>query len=335
VILPLAGTLALLLAPLVAAAAPAGDGAARPRAVEALLEIPLGGLPQRVLVQGNDSRKPILLWLHGGPGASAMLLAHAYTRRLRDHFIVVNWDQRGAGLSYHDDMSPDLISEERIIRDAVELTGELLRRYSKRRVFLLGHSFGSVIGLRVAQYRPDLLYAYIGMGQVIDFQRSKALTAAWLEGAMRDAHDADGLARLKAEGGPTADLIRKYGGYYHAPVDREAIMRASPYFFEGCFDLYARARSFSEKHMKSDGSLPSVDGPSGRLDTPVFFFEGRHDHVMACAPELVVEYCEKLRAPFKKIVWFEGSAHHPNLEEPERFQDALIDEVLPVAGKAE
>jgi pimeloyl-ACP methyl ester carboxylesterase len=87
--------------------------------------------------------------------------------------------------------------------------------------------------------------------------------------------------------------------------------------------------------MKSDGSLPAANGRADRMDIPAFFFEGRHDHVMACAPELVVEYCEKLTAPFKKIVWFEGSAHHPNLEEPERFQDALIDEVLPVAGQAE
>lgn len=325
----MASALALLLAaPVLGAPRPSPTAAGL---IEDWFDVTLGGVSQKVLVQGNDRGRPILLWLHGGPGAPAMMLAHAYTRRLRDHFIVVNWDQRGAGLSYRDDMSPELISEENIIRDTVELTEDLLRRYSKRKVVLLGHSFGTVVGLRVAQYRPDLLFAYVGMGQVIDFERSKALAGRWLERKLLAARDEQGLAHLRAEG-VSADLLRKHGAYYHVAVDWRATTRASPYFFGGYHELFARARAFSARHMKSDGSLPSLGSHLKRLDIPAFFFVGRYDHVMACAPELVVEYCRKLRAPRKKIVWFENSAHHPNLEEPERFQDALIRDVLPVAS---
>ena len=110
-------------------------------------------------------------------------------------------------------------------------------------------------------------------------------------------------------------------------------MRGSPYFFEGYLERFAQAREFSAKHMRSDGSLPPLGSHVNRLEIPVFFFEGRHDHVLACAPELVVEYCKKLHAPLKKIVWFKNSAHHPNLEEPERFQDILIKEVLPAGAR--
>jgi pimeloyl-ACP methyl ester carboxylesterase len=65
-----------------------------------------------------------------------------------------------------------------------------------------------------------------------------------------------------------------------------------------------------------------------RLKIPVYFFEGKHDKIGACAPELVVEYCNKLEAPYKEIIWFEESAHHPNIDEPEKFQKILIDKVL-------
>jgi pimeloyl-ACP methyl ester carboxylesterase len=130
------GTLTLLRFACAAAAAPRQGSTAPPQPIEDFFDITLGGVSQKVLVQGNDLSRPILLWLHGGPGASAMLLAHAYTRRLRDRFIVVNWDQRGTAFSYHDGMSPDLISEENIVRDTIELTEELRRRYSKPKVFL-------------------------------------------------------------------------------------------------------------------------------------------------------------------------------------------------------
>jgi proline iminopeptidase len=325
------GTLTLLRFACAAAAAPRQGSTAPPQPIEDFFDITLGGVSQKVLVQGNDLSRPILLWLHGGPGASAMLLAHAYTRRLRDRFIVVNWDQRGTAFSYHDGMSPDLISEENIVRDTIELTEELRRRYSKPKVFLLGHSFGTVVGLRAVQHRPDLFYAYVGMGQVIDFERSKAIASKWLERKLLEAHADEDLALFRADG-VSADLLRKYGAYYHKPVDWKAIMEASPHFVDTFPERYMRGREFSGKHMKSDGSLPSVRAYLNRLEVPAFFFVGRHDHVMACAPELVVEYLKRLRAPKKKLVWFEGSAHHPNLEEPERFQDALIKEVLPVGS---
>jgi pimeloyl-ACP methyl ester carboxylesterase len=314
------------------AAAAARPSISPPKPIEDFFDVTLGGVRQKVLVQGKDARRPILLWLHGGPGSSAMLLSHAYTQRLRNHFIVVNWDQRGAGLSYEDGMDPGLISEENIVRDTVALTEELLRRYAKRKVFLLGHSFGSVIGVRVARYRPDLFYAYVGMGQVVDFERSRTITARWLERKLLEAHADEDLARLRAEG-VSADLTRKHGAYFHTPVDMQAIMRASPYFVDGYLERLARSREFSGEHMKSDGSLRAAEGDPKRFKIPVFFFEGRHDHVMACAPELVIEFAETLAAPRKRILWFERSAHHPNLEEPERFQDLLIKYVLPLAGQ--
>ena len=53
-----------------------------------------------------------------------------------------------------------------------------------------------------------------------------------------------------------------------------------------------------------------------------------YDRIAECAPELEVEYCEIVKAPSKEIVWFENSAHHPNIDEPDKFQEVLIEKVL-------
>lgn len=289
-------------------------------------DVTINGCTERILVQSDDvEHNPILLFLHGGPGSSEMLWAHEYEEKLRRNFIFVNWDQRGAGYSYHDGIDPRTVSEAQIYQDALALIRYLTRTFRRDRIFLVGHSFGSVIGLQLAADHPELLYAYIGLGQVIDYGRSVRITYDWLHATLEKAGDRDGLRRIEEDRFPYIDLVIKYGGHHGPSIDLDDIMKGSPYYRDGYLERLQEGKDFSAVNVGRNRSLRTVARNSVYdIRIPLYFFEGVNDHVIACAPQLVVEFCTKVKAPVKKVIWFEHSAHLVNVEEPGRFQDELV-----------
>ncbi len=293
--------------------------------IDSLYDINLNGCQQKILVQSNNINNPILLYLHGGPGSSIMLYSHTFSNRLKDHFILVNWDQRGTALSYHEGMDTSNISEDQIRDDALELIKYLLKTFNKKKVFLIGHSFGSVIGLQLVANSPEYFSAYIGVGQVIDWNKSVAITYEWLHKTLERANDTVGLKRIEADKFPYIDLITKYGGHHRLSIDLNSIIKASPYYFEGYLDLLEKGKQFSSNYVGKNPNPKAFSNKSiFEINVPLYFFEGKNDHVIACAPELVVEYCDKAKSPKKEIIWFYNSAHYISIEEPEKFQDELI-----------
>lgn len=306
--------------------------AAQPVAIESLEEITLGGVKQTILIRGKDISNPILLWLHGGPGTSAMLLSHYCMNQLEEHFIVVNWDQRGAGFSYRKDLDPDTISVPQLLSDTHELTRMLLKRFRQPKIYILGHSFGSILGIRTVARYPEDYYAYIGMGQVIDPIRSEKIVYQWLQHQMQITKDEEGLAEIKKSRFPNPDLIKKYKGIIYKNIDYYGIIKSSPYYSSGYLDRYNEAIAFTNQAIRRNEMMRKMDNfllEIPRLDLPVYFFEGRHDHGLSTTTELVVEYCRKLKASRKKICWFEESGHLPNIDEPDNFQKMIIQGVLP------
>lgn len=177
------------------------DRIVTPNGVDETFEVTLGGVRQVVNVRGADRANPILLYVHGGPASVEMPIAWSFQRPWEDFFTVVQWDQRGAGRSYLLDdlktLAPTL-RPERYRDDAIELIELLTRKYGQRKVFLLGHSWGSVIGLSVAARRPDLLYAYIGVGQLIDFPENERASFAWTLERARADRNAAAVRELEA-----------------------------------------------------------------------------------------------------------------------------------------
>jgi pimeloyl-ACP methyl ester carboxylesterase len=254
-----------------------------------------------------------------------MTLSYLYSAQLRDNFIFVNWDQRGTGYSYHEGMDGTLISQEQIQDDALELTRYLMKEFHKEKIFLLGHSFGSVIGLRLAALHPECFYAYIGMGQVIDSERSAGITCEWLHETLENAHDEAGLRRIEAAGYALPDVIDAYGGRNRRSLDLDPLMTGSPYYDARHAEQARKGLAFSQYWVTHNlEAAPSSAVDFSRFDLPLYFFEGVNDHVAACAPQLVVEFCRAVRAPKKEVVWFNDSAHMINVEEPQKFQDELI-----------
>lgn len=325
------------------------DRIVTPNGVQESFEVTLGGARQVVSVRGADRGNPIILFVHGGPGAVEMPMAWAFQRPWEDFFTVVQWDQRGAGKSFPlndpKTLAPTL-TMDRYRDDTIELIELLRRKYGQRKVFLLGHSFGSTVGLAVAAKRPDLLYAYIGMGQVIDFRANERVGLAWtLEQARKDGN-AEAVRELEA--------IQPYPGVGPLDVDKMTTERKWSIHYGALAagrpdaNFYFRAPRLSPEYSAADrkawddGSaftiqtmfpqLADVSFESlKRLDVPVILFLGRHDYT-APAP-IAAAWMERLKAPQKTAVWFEHSAHLPMIEEPGRVLAALLAEALPLAGK--
>jgi proline iminopeptidase len=143
--------------------------------------VTLGGVPQWISIRSRHRNAPILLVVHGGPGFTLSPVSDYYLRDLEEFFAVVQWDQRGAGKSYRREDQQSLaptLTIDRLTRDAEELIELLRTRYKRDRVVLMAHSFGTIIGVKVAQKRPDLLYAYVGTGQFVNAMRSEALRSS-------------------------------------------------------------------------------------------------------------------------------------------------------------
>lgn len=306
-----------------------------PGSIAELRPVPIGGMEQWVRIRGQDQENPILLWLHGGPGSSDMPVTRRFVGDLEEHFVVVSWDQRGAGKSNPRGFDVGTMSFEQFLQDGHELTNYLQERFGRDRIFLLGHSWGSQLGLRLVQRYPGDYHAYVGVAQAVDQARAQVLAREWLKEMLEAAGKSRDLRKLERLGpAPYADhgdyvtfakMIGAQGGNMDVGFVRLAwtALRAPEYTFR---DLRAWLRGANR------GSGPMWDAPDYQgfnafrqiptLEVPVYFFMGRQDRNTPL--ELVEEYVRGLEAPAKEIVIFERSAHTPFLGEPERFSQELF-----------
>ncbi|WP_395333855.1 alpha/beta fold hydrolase [Novosphingobium sp. BL-8H] len=310
--------------------------------------VTLGGTKQVVNIRGADRDNPILLFIHGGPGAVEMPIAWAFQRPWEDYFTVVQWDQRGAGRSYPlndpEALAPTL-TLDRYRDDAIELIEWLQKRYGKRKVVVLGHSWGSAVGMAVAAKRPDLLHAYVGLGQIIDFKESERRGMAWTIAEAKKRGDAKAVAAVEA--------LRPYPdqGFSIDKADgwrQFAIPYGSLAWGRKNADFYLKAPRLSPLYTPDDvkawgqGSeytvtrlWPKLADVSytklTRMNVPVVMMIGRHDHTTDAA--LAGAWMDHLQAPSKKTIWLENSAHLGMIEEPGKVFAVLLRDVLPLTEK--
>lgn len=307
--------------------------------VASLEWIELGGVEQAVLIRGRDRTNPVLLFLHGGPGMPAMYLAHAFQRDLEEDFVVVQWDRRGAGKSYRRRGSAADLSVRRELEDTYELTRLLRRRFGQERIYLVGHSWGSYLGMLAISEHPEYYAAYIGTGQLAtspaevgEVRREELAARALLAGD-------SALARefRSGERAITEDVLFRYGGELRGASSFLPLLWTGMFAPEyTLFDVLnvPRGVSWVSKHMRYDLGTEPLDRLVMRVDVPVFLFLGRHD--LNTPSVLAAEYLDRLDPPLKRVVWFEESAHFPFFEEPARFHSAMLEAEEAVAeyGKA-
>jgi pimeloyl-ACP methyl ester carboxylesterase len=303
--------------------------------------VEIGGMRQSIWFRGRSIRNPALVLLHGGPGISEAPLFRRFNAALEERFLVVYWEQRGAGRSFRADIPPSTMTLSRLLRDLDEVVDLVHRRFGKRRVVLLGHSWGTVLGTMYAARHPAKVAAYVGVAQIADVPEQRrlsyefALSQARMRGNARALRDliplapaprtVDGLLTL-------GTWTERFGGMFHADLSTGGLIWAALMTDEAdVTDLarFGRGNRFSLQLLEDEIAELRLGAHFLSFEVPVIFMLGRHDrHV---PPSSAVDYFEKLRAPFKRLVWFERSAHNPPFEEPELFNRVLVDEVLPLA----
>jgi len=315
-------------------------------ALESLEALRIGGIDQWIFVRAADPRAPVLLFLHGGPGSPMMPLAREFEGSLARHFVVVHWDQRGAGKSFSLRIPRDSMTRERFVADAIELTERLRARFGVERIFLAGSSWGTVLGADLVSRRPDLFHAFVAIATDVHGPKGEEISYAYVRECLRDRGDTDDLRALEEIGPPPYDSVldvarqrqwlRRCGGMFHDPSRTSFFARygyASPEYSLLDIVRFAVGEAFSGGTLVMD-LLRSVDLPAQvpRIEVPVFFFQGRHDRQ---TPSVLVEdYFARLDAPRgKRLFWFEHSAHDLYREEPERLQRLLVEELLPLADR--
>jgi pimeloyl-ACP methyl ester carboxylesterase len=321
-----------------------------PNGIEELKEIPVNGTMQWISVRGKDKRNPILLYLHGGPGSPTTPEDYTFQSPWEDFFTVVQWDQRGAGKTYGANDPEKLAATmtlPQMVDDAAVVTQYLENTYGKNKIFLLGHSWGSVLGITLVHEHPEWFYAYIGTGQMIDEERSEAEGYQFALDQAEIHHNDEAVKELKAvspyPGPPPLTIahlsiqrkwLEYYGGLTWGRRDYQYDVNAwmlSPDYTDKDLDQESEGSLYSLTHLLATAFSFNAEGMTS-LKCPIFLFEGRHDYsVSHTLPEA---WFRKIKAPKKKLIWFEDSAHMAMQEQSGRFLYHLVTDVRPLAVKA-
>jgi pimeloyl-ACP methyl ester carboxylesterase len=315
-----------------------------PNSIAVLEKVKLSGSEEWITIRGKDSRNPVLLFLAGGPGGSYLVLEQRALAELEDHFVVVNWDQPGAGKSF-DAIDHAKLNPDRYITDTHELVLNLRQRFGKEKVYLSGQSWGSALGIMAVQRYPDLFHAFIGTGQEVAFLENELIKYDLALRLAQERGDMQQVEKLKQQGPPPYygnDVLPKMMTYlndlkkYRSEQQNLAIAKPKSNIV---FDLITSSEyGLYDKVNLSRGELatagvvfPQLWGvdfrkQATRLKVPAYFLIGRHDGTTS--PKLTEEYFNLLTAPHKELIWFEHSGHAPWMNESAKFVDVMVNQVL-------
>lgn len=321
-----------------------------PESIATLETVELNGSRQWVTIRGRDRSNPVLLFLAGGPGGSELPSTRIHLGRMEDHFVVVNWDQPGAGKSFGAVPAASL-TPERYVADALSLVDHLRTRFGVEKVYLLGESWGTILGVWLVRDHPERFHAYVGSGQMVSTVENDRLGYELALRVLSEKGQIERRAALVAAGPPpytAGNLSLRYAAYLGVlnefmaeRMSEEArrpdilldALRAPEY---GLWDKVNWIRGLMAVFNAVYPQLSDVDlaYQAPELRVPVVFLVGRHDrNAMA---DLAREYFEALEAPYKELVWFEDSGHPPLYSEADKVIDILVGRVLgPRDGPAE
>lgn len=315
-----------------------------PNRIEESMFVKIGGIEQWVQVRGEDRGNPVVLMLHGGPGSSYVPFTFAF-RAWEKYFTVVEWDQRGSGKTFgrSDGMKGGGMTIDRMVQDGIELAEFICKRLDKNRVILLGHSWGTILGVSMVQRRPDLFYAYVGTGQVVDMEQNEKISYEMLFKRVRSSGDEKAIKKLEDIGPPpyrdlstwfvkqkliaeTAPAIAD--GFFLEEHFYTAAVFAPNYSLKDSYDFFAATYYSGTTLMKE---LMSYDARrlGVKFETPMFLFQGESD--VNTPTKLVEEYFSTIQAPEKELVLLKDCGHMAVFSKPDVFLNELIARVRPLA----
>jgi pimeloyl-ACP methyl ester carboxylesterase len=306
------------------------------------IRVNINGVEQGMFIKSKNSANPVLLYLHGG--MPEYFLTQKYPTGLEDCFTVVWWEQRGSGLSYSAEIPPETMTLEQMISDTKEVTNYLRKRFGQDKIYLMGHSGGTFIGIQVAAQAPELYNAYFGVAQMSNQLVSEKLAYEYMLKQFRERGNNKMVRKLEAapvtmkDGTPGAYRVLRDPAMHSLGIGTTHDMHS---VITGVFlpSLTCREYTFIEKvnmwRSKSSSGISilwanmlttDLSKQVPELKIPVYFFEGVYDYTVSYI--LAKDYFEKLKAPIKGFYTLEKSAHSPLFEEPAKMQQILRDDVL-------
>ncbi len=311
------------------------DGKPLPGSITELEPVQINGTRQWLLIRGQDRTKPVLLFLHGGPGLPELPLLVGHT--LERQFVVVNWEQRGAGKSYDADVFNIPFTVDTFVDDAAEVSQLLARRFHQPKIFLMAHSWGTFLGVLLVKKQPNLFRAYFSISQVARQLEAEQISYDWV---LRQAHQhqaTNEVRKLEQQGRPPypavawldyltwqRELVAEYGGGMYKDNFYPLFIRSI---------LLCREYTLLDKIHYGFGAMETVRRlwpavvntdlfrVAPVLGVPYFLFQGTHDYQTPYP--IAHQYFNRVTALQKRLFTFTNSAHSPIFEEPQRFMHCL------------
>jgi len=318
------------------------EGTEVPGSIAVIETVTLGGVEQTITIRGANTTKPVLLFLHGGPGlpTSPWATWNNVHADLEDEFVLVHWDQRGAGKSFSGDLTADDMHVENFVSDTLELTDILRERFNQEKIFLWGHSWGSGLGFETLRVNSEPYYAFIASAVRPDWNSTqklgyeKMLELAYLANNTEAIQALESIRPFDPHNSEHVGMRRQYmSQYLVGDLHTEGLEKAwleyvfsdrSPEYPAYYIDQTLAGMEFSRqtlgREIESIGYDHARDFPVSTI--PVYFVHGRYDY--ECPGELAEIYYDTLRAPVKEFIWFEDSAHSMYIDEPGKFNQELI-----------
>jgi pimeloyl-ACP methyl ester carboxylesterase len=307
--------------------------------------IPIGGIEQWITIKGDSCANPVILFIHGGPGDPLSPFADSVYGAWAKDFTLVQWDQRGAGMTFgrNPPAAGSTLTIDRMTEDGVQVASYLTRHLGKRKIILMGSSWGSILAVHMVKTRPDLFYAYIGASQIVGYRENQNASYARVLSLARAANDEKTIAAVEALGPPPwtnprnfgilRRAIRKYEAKTTIPAPQSWWAPAPAYATREYQANYDAGEDFSYLQFvgqKGDGMFAQVDLPKlgTTFDVPVFFIQGSED--ILTAPEVTEQYFESISAPQKAFVLVPQAGHDPNAPMVDAEYKVIRERVAPL-----
>jgi proline iminopeptidase len=323
------------------------NGQPVPGSVAEMTTVELGGQEQAISIRAADPDKPVLLYLSGGPGQSDIAFARALLEPLTTDFVVVVWDQRGSGKSYAALDPTSTYTLEALVGDTIELTDYLRDRFAEQKIYLLGESWGTTLGVLAVQERPDLFHAYIGSGQMVSQRVTDQIIWRDLLAYADRTGDGELYDQVLTLGEPpyrdmpwANSVILGYYGLLETPyTPPPAYVARGEASGVGQFGLGGREYSFVENANLLRGlvdmfslmypQLQSIDFRTDvpELAVPVYVLDGANE--LRGRRELAHEWFAQLTAPHKQLVTYENAGHAVAFEQVDAFLRLMNEEIVP------
>ena len=316
------------------------DGNLVESSISQIEKVTLGGQEQYIIIRGVDKTKPIMLFLHGGPGSPEGAFIKHYNPAIEHDYVMVYWEQRGAGKSFSKNIPPESMNLQQLIADTHELSEYLVNRFNREKICLMGHSWGSLLGILSAYQHPERYHAYFGIGQVCHQFKGEQISFNWALDQAVERNDTKAIETLKNLNFPDSTagidkwmnylmMERRFVNRYGGGTTREItgmwplvkiILNSEIYTFNEKMN-FMNSSMFSLKSMWLDVINTNLFNEIDSMKVPVYIFHGKYDYTTPYP--LANDFYQQLKAPQKGFFLFENSAHSPIMEEPEEFNAIL------------